>query len=58
MRVPKPQHCDVLLGWGWSETLQSKSRRLMISRLFLTDFLPGMASDHTSTTYKLELLKK
>ena len=48
------QHREVLLGTG---TVRSESRGLMTRRLFSTDFLPAMTSDHSSMTYKLELLK-
>ena len=57
-RVPVgyTQHRDVLLGRGPSEALQSESCGLATRRLFSMDFLPVMASNSSSMTYKLELL--
>ena len=55
MRVPILN--IVMFFWdGDIQTLQSKSHELA-TRLFLYAFLPVMASDHRSMTYKLELLK-
>ena len=50
------QHCDrdVLLGRGQSDSSKRDSQQ---EDYFSTDFLPAMASDPSSMTYKLELLK-
>ena len=48
----------VMFFWdGDDQTLRSKSCVLATRRLFSTDFLPAMPSNHSSMTNKLELLK-
>ena len=42
---------------GDGHSFRSESHRLVIRQLFFHRFVPVNASDHSSTTYKLELLK-